>query len=257
MASVSIGSVFYELKNSYKPLFLILLGVTVLQFGLELQPDFFESNLIPHFLITLFPLGVSVYSFGISKLYGGSKIFGRAYFVFGLAYFATFIAEFLYVYFLDILNQEVPVVADYFLFLFYPLLLVHLVINIRYFAEKLSNFQKITIGLVPGLLTLGYTLLVFSNSVEDVSYFYYSLLFVIFATLQLGLVFVGFSLFRQTVLFSTWLLLLVGIFIGTIGDIVYYYVQIFDGNWIENASALWIGSNMIVLYALYKHQKSI
>lgn len=257
MASVSIGSVFYELKNSYRPLFLILIGVTALQFGLELQPEFFETNLIPHFLIVLLPLGVSIYSFGISRLYGGSKIFGRAYFAFGLAYFATFVAESLYVYFSDILNQEVPVVADYFLFLFYPLLLAHLIINIRYFAEKISNFQKITIGTVPGVLTLGYALLVFSNPVDDLSYFYYSLIFVIFATLQLGLVFVGFSLFRQTVLFSTWLLLLVGIFVGTIGDIAYHYVEILNGSWIGNASSLWIGSNMIILYALYKHQKSI
>ena len=257
MATVSIGSVFFELKNSYKPLFLILIGVGALQTGFVLQPEFFESNLIPHYLITLTPLGVSIYSFGISKLYGGSKIFGRAYFAFGLAYFATFVAESLYVYFFDILNQEVPVVADYFLFAFYPLLFAHLVINIRYFSDKLSNFQKITIGLVPGFLTLVYTLLVFSNPVDDISYFYYSLIFVIFATLQLGLVFIGFSLFRQTVLFSTWLLLLVGIFVGTIGDIAYHYVQIFDGDWIENASALWIGSNMIILYALYKHQKSI
>ncbi len=257
MASISIGSVFYEIKNSYRPFFLILIGVTALQFGLELQPEFFESNLIPHYLITLLPLCISIYSFGISRLYGGSKVFGRAYFVFGLAYFATFVAELLYVYFLDILDQEVPVIADYFLFLFYPLLLAHLIINIRYFAEKISSFQKITIGLVPGILTLGYTLLVFNNPIDDLSYFYYSLVFVTFATLQLGLVFVGLSLFRQTVLFSTWLLLLVGIFVGTIGDITYYYVEILDGSWISNASSLWIGSNLVIIYALYKHQKSI
>ena len=257
MAFVSLGSVFYELKNSYKLLLLITVGVISLQLGISFQSEFFESNLIPHFLITLLPLGISIYSFGISKLYGGSKIFGRAYFAFGLAYFATFVAELLYVYFLDILNQEVPIIADYFLFLFYPLLIIHLIINIRYFSEKISNFQKIIIGLIPGILTLGYTLLVFSNPVDDISYFYYSLTFVIFATLQLGLVFVGFSLFRQTVLFSTWLLLLVGIFVGTIGDISYYFVEISDGDWISNASALWIGSNLIILYALYKHQKSI
>jgi len=257
MASVSIGSVFYELKNSHKPLFLILLGVIALQIGIEYQPEFFESNLIPHFMIILSPLGVSIYSFAISKLYGGSKVFGRSYFVLGLAYFATFITESLYVYFFDILNQEVPVFADYFLFLFYPLLLVHLIINIRYFTEKISYFQKIIIVSIPVILTLVYTLLVFSNPVDDVSYFYYSLIFVIFSTLQLGFVLVGFSLFRQTVLFSTWLMLLVGIFIGTIGDITYYYVEILDGNWVDNVSSLWIGSNMIMIYALFKHQKSI
>ena len=245
------------MKNSYNPLFLILIGVFVLHLGFVLEAEFFESYMIPHLLIVILPLGVSVYSFGISKLYGGSKVFGRAYFTLGLAFFATFVAEFIYVYFLDILNQEAPVVADYFLIVFYPLLLVHLVINIRYFSDKLSVFQKITIGLVPGLLTLIYTLLVFSKPFDEVSYFLYSLIFVVFSSLQLGLVFVGFSLFRQTVLFGAWLLLLIGIFVGTIGDIAYNYSVIFDNSWIESASALWIGSNIVMLYALYKHQKSI
>ena len=174
----------------------------------------------------------------------------------GVGFFSTFVAESLYVYFLDVLNQEAPL-ADYFLFAYYPLATAHLVINIRYFAEKITIPKKATLVSVPAILTAFYSLLVFSNPVDDVSYFHFSLVFVIFATLQLGFVIVGFTLFRQTVLFSAWLLLLLGIFIGTAGDIAYYYVETIDGDWINNASALWIGSNLIILYALYKHQKSI
>ena len=111
--------------------------------------------------------------------------------------------------------------------------------------------------LVPGLLILIYSLFVFSNQIDDISYFYYTLIFVSLTSLTLGFVIVGFSIFRKTVLFSAWLLLLVGIFLGTIGDIVYYYVQIFGGSWVDNISSLWIASNMIMIYALYKHQKSI
>lgn len=256
-SATSIGSIFHEIRNSYRPLFLILVGVVALQFGFELQSDFFESNLIPHFLIVLLPLSVSVYSFWISKIYGGSKVFGRSYFAFGLGYFATFAGELLYVYFSDISGQEVPLGTDYFFFAFYLLVLAHLMINIRYFAEKISSIQKITIGAVPLVLTSGFTLLVFSNPVNDVSYFYYSLIFVILTSLKLGLVLVGFSLFRQTVLFSTWLLLLVGIFVGAIGDMSYHYAEILGGNWINEASSLWIGSTMVIIYALYKHHKSI
>ncbi len=271
MASVSIYSILHEIKNSYKPLFLISAGVIALQIGLVFQPEFFESNFIPHFLIIIFPLGVSVYSFIISKIYGGSKVFGRSYFALGLGYFATFLTEILYVYFYDISGQDVPVIADYFLFSFYLLLLAHLIINIRYFAERLETFQKVTIVLVPVIFVLGYSLLVFSNPLddgsielsiprglfEDVSYFYYSLIFVFLSSLTMGFVIVGFSLFRQTVLFSSWLLLLVGISVATIGDLVYHYVQILDGSWVENVTSLWIASSMIMIYALYKHQKSI
>ena len=257
MASVPINSILLEIKNSYKPLFLISAGVIALQIGLILRPEFFESNLIPHFLIIIFPLGVSVYSFAISKIYGGSKVFGRSYFALGLGYFATFLTETLYVYFYDISGQDVPVIADYFLISFYLLVLIHLIVNIRYFAERLETFQKATIVLVPVIFVLIYSLLVFSNPLDDTSYFYYSLIFVFLSSLTMGFVIVGFSLFRQTVLFSAWLLLLVGISVGTIGDLVYHYVQILDGSWVDNVTSLWIASNMIMIYALYKHQKSI
>lgn len=232
------------------------MGIISLQIAFQLEPKFFETTFIPHLLIILLPLGVSIYSFFISKLYGGSKIFGVSFLILGIGFFSTFVAESLYVYFLDILNQDSPL-ADYFLFSYYPLAITHLIINIRYFAEKISVFQKITLVLVPIILTAFYSLLVFSNPVDDISYFYFSLVFVIFATLQLGFVIVGFTLFRQTVLFSAWLLLLLGIFVGTVGDIVYYYVEILGGDWISNASSLWIGSNLVILYALYKHKKSI
>jgi hypothetical protein len=117
--------------------------------------------------------------------------------------------------------------------------------------------EKSIFIIIPVIFTIAYTLLIFNNSVVDVSYFYFSLFFVVFSSLQLGFVLVGFSLLRQTVLFSAWLLLLVGIFVGTIGDIGYHYIQIFDGNWVDNISSLWIASNLIMIYALYKHQKSI
>ena len=98
---LTLGSVFYEIKNSYKPLVAIMLGVAAFQISITLNPDFFESYFIPHMLIIILPLGVSVYSFVVSKLYGGSKIFGRSYFALGIAYFAVFLTEIFYVYFFD------------------------------------------------------------------------------------------------------------------------------------------------------------
>ena len=257
MASVSINSILHEIKNSYKPLFLISTGVIALQIGLVFEPEFFESNLIPHFLTIILPLGVSVYSFVISKMYGGSKVFGRSYFALGLGYFAIFLTETLYVYFGDISGQDVPIIADYFLFSSYLLLLTHLIINIGYFAERLESFQKAIMMLVPAIIVPTYSLLVFSNNPDDISYFYYSVIFVFLSSLTMGFVIVGFSLFRQTVLISSWLLLLVGLSVATIGDFVFHYVEILDGNWIGNVTSLWTASYIIMIYALYKHQKSI
>ena len=257
MAFVSINSILYEIKNYYKFLLLISVGLVVFQISLNSQSEFFESNFVPHFLIVFMPLGVSAYSFIISKMYGGSRVFGRSYFALGVGYFANFLAELLYVYYFDFLGQEVPIIADYLLFSFYPLLLTHLVINIRYFAEKLDFLQKTMLVSIPIILIMFYSFFVFVNPVEDISDFYYSLIFVFLSSLQMSFVIVGFSLFRQTVLFSSWLLLLLGICVGTFGDLIYHYGSLFDGEWVDNVLALWTGSNLVMIYALYKHQKTL
>ena len=271
MTSTPIISILNEIKNFYKPLIFIFLCTATLQLGLTFQTKFFESNLIPHFLIILFPLAVSVYSFVISRLYGGSKVFGRSYFAFGLGYFLIFLTELLYVYYYDISGQDVPEIADYFLMTSYFLLLTHLIINIRYFSENLSTTQKAVIILTPAIIVPVYSLLVLGNVLDsdyaeaeipygllgNVSYYYYSVILVFLSSLTMGFAIVGFSLFRQTVLFTSWLLILVGISVSTIGDLVYHYVEILGGNWFESVTTLWIASNMIMLYALYRHQRAI
>ena len=244
-----------QFQSSYKIIFLIISGVIGLQIGIELE--FLDS---PHFvglLIVTFPLAVSISSFVVARIYRGSKVFGRSYFALGLGYFAIFVAELHYVYYLDISNQPVPAIADYLIIAFYPLALVHLIINIRYFSERLQNSQKISLVLIPSIIILVYSLLVAANQIDDISYFFYTLIFVALTSITLGFAVVGISLFRQTAMFNAWLLLLVGILLGTIGDVIYYYGDIVGLNWVENNATLWIASNAIMIYALYRHQKSI
>jgi hypothetical protein len=53
-------------------------------------------------------------------------------------------------------------------------------------------------------------------------------------------------------------LILIGIFIGTAGDMVYRYTYTLGFYDFENAStSLWLASYMTLVYALYKHKKSI
>jgi hypothetical protein len=53
-------------------------------------------------------------------------------------------------------------------------------------------------------------------------------------------------------------LILIGIFIGTAGDTVYRYTYTLGFYDFENAStSLWLASYMTLVYALYKHKKSI
>jgi hypothetical protein len=49
-----------------------------------------------------------------------------------------------------------------------------------------------------------------------------------------------------------------GIAIGIVGDVWYYYLEIF-GQYDEThvVNSMWIVSYMVVAYALYKHRKTI
>ncbi|MGC2561759.1 MAG: hypothetical protein WA326_01995, partial [Nitrososphaeraceae archaeon] len=68
----------------------------------------------------------------------------------------------------------------------------------------------------------------------------------------------GALVFRKSILGTVWLLLVVGITITTVGDVWYYYLEIF-GQYDEThvVNSMWIVGYMVVAYALYKHRKTI
>ena len=249
-------SSYYEIKNSYKILFLIFAVAIALQFGFKAQSEFFESLYVPHVLLIASPLAASVFSFVISKMYSGSKVFGRSYFALGIGFFCIFIAESIYVYFGDLHGLEVPVIADVLLFIGYPAMLTHLIINIRYFAEKIQTYQKIVVLSISSVIPLIFLVFALSNNfqLDDV---YYDLIFVSSTTVTGAFTVVGFTLFRQSALFGAWILLLIGFIVGTAGDLSHRFLGIIETNWIESGLVLWMTSNFIIIYALYKHQKSI
>ena len=247
-----------ELKKSYKVPVAIFLFAMVLTFGLKSRMGLFEASIIFELLIVMLPLAVSVSSFAVSRIYGNSMVFGRSYFLLGLGFFSVFVGELLYFIYYDMLDEEVLYFFDIFFLTGYIFYILHMTINIRYFAERINSFQKMLLVLVPISIMLGYSYLVYENSYEFDSYFYFNLLFVMGSSVTLGLVIVGFTLFRQTVLISAWFLLLVGFLIGTVGDLEFHYHNTFGDDYLDNySSILWLTSSMVLIYALYRHQKSI
>ena len=238
---------------------LLIFGIIIaLHIIVELS-DTFDSSLLILIAIVVSPLILSVSCFIISKMYGNSKVFGKSYFLLGVGFFSTFVGEIIYFYYVDFLHYEqYSILGDIFIFFTYPFMMAHIVINVRYFVEKLENFQKILLIGIPVIVILGYSLVVTNVSGEDDEEFYYSLIFVSASSIVLGLATIAFTLFRQTALISAWFALLLGIIIGTIGDILYNYaftLGIFSFS--EFSYVFWIASNSIIIYALYKHQKLI
>ena len=250
-------SVSKEMNLSYK-IPLLIFGITVAFFAIVEISNIFESSILTRIAIVVSPLAVSICCFIISKMYNHSKIFGKSYFLLGMGFFSVFIGEIVFFHFVDSLGyEEYAILGEFLIFVSYPLMMAHITINIRYFTEKLKKYQKFLLISIPLVIILGYSA-VTSITIVDTEEFYYYLIFVSASSIVLGLAVVAFTLFRQTVLISAWFVLLIGIIIGTIGDILYNYAYTLGiYSFSDFSNILWIVSPLIIIYALYRHQKSI
>jgi len=238
---------------------LVIFGV-VLAFHmfLESQKPTDELYLLIGIILVGMSLVVAASCFAISKIYGYSRIFGISYLILGIGYFFSFVGELSFVYYVDILEESSPVLGEISFLVLYFLILTHLTINIRYFADGLRFFQKILLVVIPIVMVLIYSYLVFNTGNVDYSELPYSMLAISLSSLTVSFAVVGFTLFKQTALMIAWSLLLIGMFVGTVGDIANYYLVALGDFSISNYSTtFWIASNAIMIYALYRHQKAI
>ena len=247
-----------EVKRSYKAPLVIFAFAAIITFGLKSRIGIFESSTMFDVLIFVLPLSASIASFAVSKRYGKSKVFGRSYFLLGLGFFAVFVGEFMYFLLGSTWDESTLDLIDSLFLVSFVCTTAHMIINIRYFAEKFEAYQKVIPIFLPVFIIGIYSYIIYLNSFELDSSFFFNVVFVCTSAINLGLVVVGFTLFRHTVLISAWFLLLVGFFVGTLGDLEYRYYNTFGTDFLgNNSTVFWLTSFMILVYALYKHQKSM
>ncbi len=249
-----------KLQNpiNFKVIFLIFgAGIGIYFMLVNLTED--EAGLLVFILSVTIASTVSVASFIIAKRYWHTRVFGRAYLSLGLGFLSYAVAEILYYTFELILGiPGYPSVADVFFFALYPFALIHLILNTRFFLTRFSRWSKFWIPLIPiSFVTIyAYTSLL---ELEEPNFdFYYGIIFIFGASTTLSFATLGASIFRKGVLGVAWLLLVIGIFINAMGDLWYYYLEIFGAYYDAHpVTVVWYVSNLIMIYALYKHQKII
>ena len=223
-------------------------------------------NLIPEDDGGLLAFGLSVSLSGGVALFGflvarrhGTGVLSKSYFYLGLGFTSYFIAEILYYLFDLVLGIEAyPSIADVFFFALYPLILGHLIVNIKLFGSGYSKFSKIWIPLIPLLALLSYVLMWISIPDAELNFdFYYGVIFVLGASSAFSFTIVGALIFREGTVGAVWLLLVIGMMINVVCDIWYYHLEIFgeyyDGHIV---TAGWYIANMMMIYALYKEVKA-
>ena len=242
-----------------KVLGLILTGVIAFQTFLYFASEFEGVEDVVSYLSMSTPLLVAGGSIFIASRYGMSEVFGKSYLFFGIAYFLVFLAEVTY-YAYDIIYEidPYPSIADVFFFSLYPLLVLHIVINLRFFRSKTNTKQKAVFIAIPIIIISIYSIVSLEEIGEPNFDYFYGVIFVSGTSVVLSLAALGAIVFRGGLLGIAWLLLLIGVFIFAIGDVWYYYLEIFgEYDLLHPVNLFWYASDWIIVYALYKHSKAI
>lgn len=245
---------------NYKVLGIIFALTIVYQISLYLvDPDEFN---VPEALYLAGIFACAVSAFIVAKRYRGSEVFSKAYLFLGLAFVSWFIGDVGYVYYDHVLQLDpYPNPFDVGFAISYLFASLHLVLNTRYFRPQWNIEMKIVLVTLPLVMLVGYSLIAYAvwGDYDELSFdIIYGNLFAVGATIELALAILGAVVFRRSILKEVWLLLVIGIFIWTIGDVWYAFAEVFET--FDNThptNTLWMLSFMIVIYALYKHRKVI
>ena len=242
-----------------KILFLILgINVTLQIYLYAVFPKPDDASRFVDVLSAINPLIAMVIAFYVAKKYWGSKVFGKAYLALALGLMMNFFGETVYGIY-DALGYDTSFgPMDILFYSFYPLVLAHLVLNIRFFKPKISYFTKSWVVAIPIIIISVYSVLSFEKQGEANFSFYTGLIYVVLSSTILSGTLLGARVFKQGVLGKAWLVLLIGIILQTTGDVWYGYLDTFDQYTLTHPMNLcYYASYMVITYSLYKHQKII
>lgn len=256
---VEIVSPNLRAKIDFKILIGIFFGVILFQIYLNSieSDEQIELSIIAVSLSSQIITGIA--ALVVARKYRGTRIFGRAYLSLAAAFFSVALGEIIYNVELFVFNIDpFPSIADIFFFLLYPCSFLHLIINIKFF--KIKNELKNVLWILVGVLSLIFVYSYFAfDAIGDFNIdFFYGLIFVSGASVITSVGVYGAIIVRKIPLGRSWILLVSGIMLGTIGDIWYQYLEILGGYDTDHVVNLfWYASYLVIIYSLYKHYKII
>src|SRR5205807_4703265 len=95
------------------------------------------------------PLISSAAAFIVAKKYWGSRVFGKAYLALAIGLAMNFVGETVYGIYETLGYDTTFTAADILFYAFYPLIMVHLILNIKFFKPKIGIFSKIWVISIP------------------------------------------------------------------------------------------------------------
>jgi len=219
-----------------------------------------EETSFADFSYGLSSLAVGITALFIAKRYKGSPVFGKTYLALGIGFILLFVGDsIVYNYYLYVLEEDpYPSLADVFFIAFYFFTGYHLVKNIKYFKKDLVLSHKIAVPTLAIAMVAILGLFTIETLESDPTVYFMGLLYVVASAAILSLALLALTVFRHSVLGIAWFMLVIGVFLYGIADAWYYYLEELEIFSITHpVNTLWLLSNIFMVYALYKHKKTI
>ncbi|MBT8234358.1 MAG: hypothetical protein KJN84_17135 [Bacteroidia bacterium] len=257
---MSSGKTTFKLEGSIgiKAILIIAVVGIVYQVYLSYYVDPEEVS-FADFSYGLSSLAVGIMGLFVAKRYSGSEVFGKTYLALAIGFLLLFVGDLVYNYYVIVLDEDpYPSIADAFFIAFYFFAGYHLIKNIKYFKKDLSKIPILGVISLTLVIMAGFAYMTYDWIEEYPFDFWFGLVYEVGSAGILALAILGVVVFRSSVLGVAWMLLATGIFFYSFADTWYYYLEISETFEITHpVNTLWVVSNTLMVYALYKHKKII
>jgi len=241
---------------SYRVIIMIIVAVIIIHFIINYSLDSKERNFMILFITVTNPLVSGITSVFIGFRYSMTNVFTRAYVSLGIGLICVGIGELLYFFYDNVFGiNPFPSFADVFFVMFYPFVLTHLIINLKFFKPKYSKKIIVWLTSFPFIYITTFSLFYeHTDNLETAITFGY----VVPSSICLALAVVGTNLFRQGTIGAAWFILLIGMISISSADVWYSYLETSDHYSLEHpVNILWYAGYWVVTYALIKHKTAL
>ncbi len=243
----------FKLFN-YK-IFVVILGLAIIYQAYITTYNDTSSLDFPEFSYVISAAICGIIAIAVGIKYNFHETFRTSYIALGIYFFLLVLGEIIYIIYYHVLEIDAyPSMADVFYLTASLFAFIHLIININYFKNKISNKIKVFLSVTGFIIFLTYATFSF-NQIGDINLEYFiGLLYAITYSILFPLAILGIIVSRKTQLASTWLLLVVGIFLLGLGQIWWIFLEFFEGfSYNHPVNTLWLLGFMIMTFALIEH----
>jgi|GEM_PF-2654859 hypothetical protein len=255
---LEILSQFNGLKPN--PLIFLSIAISMIIFQLFLYQINDETKLNhATMFMSLFSQGIlAITSLYMVKRHYKTEVFGKSYIFLFIGIISVLVGDLMYNVLLMFNYNPHSFITDGLFIVFYLFMSLHLYMIVKNFKRGFDRKDAVVMFSVILITVLAYSIFTY-NKIHEFNFdFYYGMIFVFGSAVVAGFAMIGLKTFKKIPLGRPWMIITVGILLGTIADVWYIYADITGFFTLDHGSnQLWYASYFVILYGIFKTTKAI